>query len=116
VVELAAAPLLLVTETLLLTLACVAIGLTLAHRKSARKRQRQVVLFLAVMLAMLFGSLAVPGSSVAHLLLLAVPLTLYVPYAFPDKNTAVVSSVLYCVVLAAALTMVFLRISGFAIP
>lgn len=106
----------LVTEGLLFVLAGIAIGWTLAHRKSARRRQRRVVLFLAVMLAVLTGSLLVPGASVVHTMLLAVPLTLCVPYAFPDKNTAVASSVVHYVVLAAAFAMTLSRISGFSVP
>jgi hypothetical protein len=97
----------------MLLLSLIAALWSLAHKKGARKKQYRFVLFLTLMLVVLLGTLAIPGSSATVLPLVAVSMSLSVSYAFSDKGTSIISSLIYCVVLVAVFALNLLPVLGY---
>jgi hypothetical protein len=96
-------------------LALVGIVRVLGHKKSIRKTQYKFVQHTSLVLLFTALSAAAPGTSTTLLALVAVPCAMCVPYSFHGK-TATVSTVIYCLIVAAVSTLDLLPVLGIPLP
>lgn len=86
----------------------------LSHKANIRKTQYKIMQHTSFVLLSVAASVLIPGTSTSIVALAAVPFALSVPYAF-SRKTAVISTVLYCFILAAVLTVDLLPVLGVSI-
>jgi hypothetical protein len=85
-------------------LAAMAIGRFAATRLGMRTRQRKVMTHISIAVFLLAASFAVPGASLSGVPLLAVALSITIPYAYTSRQS-IVASVLYILLIAMTLAM-----------
>ncbi len=100
---------------LVLMLTLVAIFWVPGHKKSVRKTQYKFIAHTSLVLLFVLATAAIPGTSTTLAALVAVPCALCVPYAFPGK-LATISTVIYCLVVAAVLALDLLPVLGIPVP
>jgi hypothetical protein len=100
---------------LLVILALIAIAWVLSHKKSIRKTQYKFIQYTSLVLLFVALSATVPGASATLAPLVAVPCALAVPYAFHGKMAAV-SSLIYCIIVAAVFALNILPVLGIPTP
>ncbi len=87
----------------------------LGHKKNVRKTQYRFMQHTLLALLAVAASAPLPSTSATFFALAAIPCALSVPYAFSGK-TALASTILYCLVLAAACASNLLPVLGIPIP
>ena len=104
-----------VAAGLVAALVLIAVVWFLSHRKGMRTKQRKMMAHVSLMLLAVILSLPVPGSSPAVVPLAAVAAAMAVPYSFSGRQAGI-SSLLYCLLLVAVLTLNLAPVLGISIP
>ncbi len=105
-----------VVAGLVVVMALVAVVWFLSHRKGMRTKQRKVMAHVSLMLLAALISTLIPGSSPAVVPLAAIPVAMAVPYSFSGRRMAIISSVLYCLLLIAVFALNLAPVLGVSIP
>jgi hypothetical protein len=100
---------------LVLSMALVAIFWMSGHKKGVRKIPSRFMQHSSLALIFLLLSAFVPGTSTTLAVLSAVPCALVVPYAFASRSP-VLSTLIYCLILAAVLVLDLLPFWGISVP
>jgi hypothetical protein len=100
---------------LIVIIALIGIVRVFGHKKSIRKTQYKFVQHTSLVLLFLALSAAAPGTSTTLSTLVAVPCAMCVPYSFHGK-TATVSTVIYCLIVAAVSALDLLPVLGIPVP
>jgi acid phosphatase family membrane protein YuiD len=94
--------------------AFIAAGWARTHKKNIRNTPYRFMQHVSFILAALIASAAIPGSSSTLVPLVAVAAALALTYGFSGK-WAVISSVVYCCIMATVLALNLMLIGGYAV-